>query len=878
MKKTLLYLFAFLFISLKYNAQISTTFTNIVQPCNNNGTATIIATGGTQPYTYNWQEYYVFNGAVYSVTGSTTNSISNASPGTYFVTVTDANNLSVTDTINLTGVVYFLHDTITSIFPYKGIGAYANCPSYTTNLTASIGGTNAPYTFSLLTNTQTTTLTSCTFNNLPVGYYTCTVVDNLGCTDTVPVAINAYAGYFVNTTSTPDTCTTNGTATAVPTGGGTAPFTYLWNTTPPQTTKTAVGLASYNNSGTFIQVTVTDANGCVSTGYPYVQDSITAHSIQSVATIHNATCGQSNGFVKVSNTGGNPPYTYLWSTGSTVDSIYNLPSGTYTLVVSDAAGCHEKFIKPVQNISPVYIYLSSTNTDCVNMGGIITTTVGGGTPPYTYHWSNGQTTPNLSNLGAGLYQVSVTDVNGCQSWAYDSVYNPLNCVAKISGRVINDMNGNCALDINESGLPQQIIQLNNGALYSSDWTGKYYIPPVLNPTGTYTILQSPKVPWAQICPAVSITLNPIGGSNYPNNDFYNKPIPLYNDLHTYTYTDSCRPGFVFNQWISVFNNGTSTMTGTANLQHDALLNVIGTGGASSYNASTHTFTFSFNNLAPMTWVSFVVQLQAPSNAALFTPLITYAVANPISGDATPANNYDTLFYRVTGSYDPNEKSVNPQGTGTQGFISPTDSVLNYTIHFQNTGSYPTNMVSIIDTIDNNLDIYSLKVTGSFTGGNNNYLPKISFLSNNVIKFTFNYCHLQPAALDLVNSSGFIGYTINQKKNLSNGTQIKNRANIYFDFNTAILTNTTLNTISTPLGISTFNTQNSIIKTYPNPAQNKITIDAVDIIDVKLFDVLGKQITSTKTNEVDVNNLNDGIYFVQIKTSTATTTQKIIVQR
>ncbi|HTA61694.1 MAG TPA: T9SS type A sorting domain-containing protein, partial [Bacteroidia bacterium] len=65
--------------------------------------------------------------------------------------------------------------------------------------------------------------------------------------------------------------------------------------------------------------------------------------------------------------------------------------------------------------------------------------------------------------------------------------------------------------------------------------------------------------------------------------------------------------------------------------------------------------------------------------------------------------------------------------------------------------------------------------------------------------------------------------------------------------------------------------------YPNPAQNKITIDVNNLVDVKLFDVIGNQITSTKTNEVDVSNLNDGVYFVQVKTNTATTTQKIIVQ-
>jgi hypothetical protein len=78
-------------------------------------------------------------------------------------------------------------------------------------------------------------------------------------------------------------------------------------------------------------------------------------------------------------------------------------------------------------------------------------------------------------------------------------------------------------------------------------------------------------------------------------------------------------------------------------------------------------------------------------------------------------------------------------------------------------------------------------------------------------------------------------------------------------------------------ISTYNTQNSTIKIYPNPANNKITIDATDVIDVKLFDVLGKEVTNAKTNDVDISNLTNGVYFIQVQTKQNTTTQKIIVQ-
>ena len=868
-----------LFIACKLSAQISITFTNVVQPCNSNGSATAVVTGGVQPYTYNWVEVSDF--PQYISTISTTNNISNAHRATYYLTVTDVNNQQKKDTLFLHGQVCFLHDTVaTFTWPEKVITVNANCPTYQGNLSATIAGSNPPYTFSFMGTIQTTSLTSYNATHLSIGTYTCTVMDNTGCTDTVPVNVSSSPGYYVNITSRPDTCTSNGMATAIPTGGGKAPFTYLWNTTPPQNTKTATGLSSYNYSNSFPQVTVTDANGCVATNSAYIQDSITLHSIQSVASIQNAACGQSNGYVAIRNSGGIPPYTYAWSTGATTDSIYNLSPGTYIVTVSDAAGCHEKFIKQVASISPVNTSLSITNTDCNNSGGAITALPSGGTSPYTFQWSNGQNASSITNLVADFYSVGVRDANGCYSWAGDSVSNPINCVAKISGQVINDMNGNCILDGNESGLPQQIIELSNGALYYSYWDGTYFFPPVLNPTGTYIVSQTTKSPWSQVCPAAALALNPTAGNTYINNNFYDKPNPLYTDLQVYVVTDSCRPGFTFNQWVSVFNNGTSTMTGTANLQHDALLTVISTGGASAYNSSTHTFTFSFNNLAPMTWTSFNVQLRAPANTTLFTPLTSYAVANPLSGDVNPLDNYDTLHYRVTGSYDPNAKSVKPEGTGINGYISTVDSVLKYTIHFQNTGSYPTNMVSVIDTIDSNLDIYSLKIAGSYTGGDYNGVPNISFLAANIIKFTYNYCYLQPATWDIANSSGFITYSIKQKKNLSKGTQIKNRADIYFDYNTPVLTNSTLNTINSFSSINSIHESNNLM-IYPNPNNGIFDIEPTTTTKqtVQIFDVTGKvllnQVIYGKIS-IDASNLNDGVYTISIIGNEGVINKRIVI--
>jgi hypothetical protein len=108
--------------------------------------------------------------------------------------------------------------------------------------------------------------------------------------------------------------------------------------------------------------------------------------------------------------------------------------------------------------------------------------------------------------------------------------------------------------------------------------------------------------------------------------------------------------------------------------------------------------------------------------------------------------------------------------------------------------------------------------------------------------------------------------------INNGIKTNN-AGTYSNLNTGT------DSVALSQGITAINqiSNNSTIKIYPNPANNKITIDANDVVDIKLFDVLGNEITSVKQNQIDVSNFNDGVYFIQVQTSTGTTTQKIIVQ-
>ena len=135
-----------------------------------------------------------------------------------------------------------------------------------------------------------------------------------------------------------------------------------------------------------------------------------------------SSCGQQevdpvcNGTIDLTVTSGEAPFTFLWSNGATTEDLTGLCAGTYTVVVTDANGCTTEVTVEVEE-DPLEITLTG-NTECIpDCSGEITTTVEGGTAPYTYLWNNGATTANLSGLCPGLYTVIVTDANDCSSEA-----------------------------------------------------------------------------------------------------------------------------------------------------------------------------------------------------------------------------------------------------------------------------------------------------------------------------------------------------------------------------------------------------------------------------------------------------------------------------
>ena len=208
-------------------------------------------------------------------------------------------------------------------------------------------------------------------------------------------------------------------SSTVATSGGAAPYTYLWNDSSAQTTATATSLSV----GTY-EVTVTDSNGCTATASSTITQPSSALSASGVAT--NVSCnGGNNGSIDLTVTGGTPPYTFAWSNTATTEDLAGLQANTYNVTVTDSKGCTATESVEVQQPAVISTSGVATNVSC-NGGndGAINLTVVGGTPPYTFIWSNSATTEDLAGLEANTYSVTVTDSKGCTATESVEIQQP----------------------------------------------------------------------------------------------------------------------------------------------------------------------------------------------------------------------------------------------------------------------------------------------------------------------------------------------------------------------------------------------------------------------------------------------------------------------
>jgi gliding motility-associated-like protein len=359
------------------------------------GSISLEITGGTQPYVCNW--YNSENIWLNETSGELTDLIAED----YSVNVTDANGCSEFLEINISEP---------DAFEYTAYLTHALCYGESTGaIELDLSGATPPYTYEW-SNGET----SEDLEEIAAGLYTLTITDANGCVYELQEEITKPDEPLVSEIVVQDVfCYGEKTgAISVETQGGTSPYTYLWNNGSIESSQNNIEAGIYT-------VTVTDGNGCQHYTGGEVNQTEAPLSLESVVV--NAACfGSSNGQVELSINGGTLPYRIVWDDyeyliNNNLHSLSNLESGEYQVSVLDFNNCYINGEFVIDQPLEVSISFETGIVSCFGgEDGFANSSISGGTSPYAYQWSNGQTEENLINVSAGEYVLSIVDIQDCQ--------------------------------------------------------------------------------------------------------------------------------------------------------------------------------------------------------------------------------------------------------------------------------------------------------------------------------------------------------------------------------------------------------------------------------------------------------------------------------
>lgn len=491
--------------------------------------------------------------------------------------------------------------------------------------------------------------------------------------------------------------------------------------------------------------------------------------------------------------------------------------------------------------------------------------------------------PNISSLSSPyLY----TQVSPSAVYTYQGVLPEKKCGfnfgiyyngVTISGKTYLDVNNNNVLDASDAVLPFQTIRVGTTDWYSNQ-QGEYSIT---LPTGNHVLTPYPNNYFLGAVPnplnrSIAATMP---GNNYSGNDFVFHVQPGVNLLGRID-AGVVRPGFDCDVNLDCVNKGTIAAAATVTYHYDTNLSFVSsTPVPVSHNVATHELIYTIGSLLPGEFGGVAVVLHAPASLPLGTILKSNMLTAVVGGaDIDLSDNNCTQIQTVVGSFDPNDKLVNAS------FANPTlntvdvlpNTAIEYKINFQNTGTYEALNVIVIDTLDTDFD------AGSFSLLETSHACKVSRVGRN-LSFNFSNIHLADSFHNEPASHGFIRYAIKPSTS-SIGTVLENTAFIYFDFNAAVVTNTTHNEINrSVLGLNEMSTND--VHVYPNPSTDIICISAKTTSDIKfdakLSDMSGKVVVLDSNvslpHYMSVQSLAAGVYMLSIQNASTSLVQKVIVK-
>ncbi|MFK7948604.1 MAG: FG-GAP-like repeat-containing protein [Saprospiraceae bacterium] len=434
--------------------------------------------------------------------------------------------------------------------------------------------------------------------------------------------------------------------------------------------------------------------------------------------------------------------------------------------------------------------------------------------------------------------------------------------AKVCGTVYFDDNTDCSYNGNDNGLEgiELVAQPGNIKAYTDEF-GDYSFN--LAP-GVYTVTQTNTNVWTASC-STSYTINVVSiGQQYCGNDFANTTSCPNPDLYIDLSTTALRVGFENLYAITFGNNGAVDAT-NASIKVDFGSDIIPLSASLPWDNVTGTeYTWNIGTIAIGQEFTIYVEDSVAASATIgdnIAVLGTIEENGSTANDCDVTNNIETDINLAVGAIDPNDILVNPEG-----FI-PVDQELTYRIRFQNVGNDLVNRVVLRDELPEGLDMSTL------VRGVASHPYQFRIEGERTLVWEFNNINLLDSTTNEPESHGFVTFKITPQADLKDGTEIANKAAIFFDFADPIITNTVINTIGEPND----DVKPGDLAIYPNPMTSFTTFRIVprqlelneeEIQSIEIYTMLGRQVLSMNSLKgtrvmIEKGDLRQGYYVVKV---------------
>ena len=343
-----------------------------------------------------------------------------------------------------------------------------------------------------------------------------------------------------------------------------------------------------------------------------------------------------------------------------------------------------------------------------------------------------------------------------------------------------------------------------------------------------------------------------------------------------------RPGFTHTNYLYLENLGFTTIaSGTVEFTIDPLMsvdNIFSVNPSYTITTTATGFLVDFVNLQPGEVESIGISIFCPATVELGEIVTNTATYVTDSNDLVAVNNYSTLSEIVVGSWDPNDKmEAHGPEIVFDDFVT-SDEYLYYTIRFQNMGTFPATFVRIEDELDNQLDETSFQMLRASH-------DVVVTRTDSHLEWYFDNINLPAEQDDAEGSQGFVYFKIKPKAGYAIGDIIPNTAAIYFDFNAPVITNRfDSQFVSEPLSLPEVDAMT--FDMFPNPAKENVTVrlnsNSFGNVTIRVIDLQGKQIieqpfSEEHTMELDVSDLQSGMYFVKLNSKDNVQVKKLIIE-